>query len=72
MISTAVTAASKCASRPHSSLVCCGKDSGCLRQAGLDGLSIFSTELFFFPLLSTSIFCFFLEIENKFWKGVSS
>lgn len=61
MISVGVTAAFKCASRPLSSLVYCGKDSGCLREAGLDGLSVFSSELFF-SLLSTSIFwVFFLR-----------
>lgn len=49
MSSAVLTAAPKCASRPHSSLVCCGKDSGCLRQAGLNELSVFSTELLFFP-----------------------
>lgn len=49
MSSAGVSAALKCASRPHSSLGCCGKDSGCLKQAGLDGLSVFSPELFFPP-----------------------
>lgn len=60
MSSAGVTGASKCASRPHSSLACCGKDLGCLRPAGLDGLSVFSRGLraiiFFSPHLSSDFF----------------
>lgn len=71
--SSGVTTVSKYDARSHLFLVCCWKELECLRPGRSVWASVFSTGLrIFFLLLSTSIYWFLLEIQNDFWKGITS